>query len=487
MANRNVKLKNKSGDYLYPYTDNIPTASTSTAGKVKLDSSPTSGSSNALTSGGAYTALAGKLSTSGTAAKATADANGNNIATTYLTKTGTAAKATADADGNNIATTYLKKGDEGKGGLNLLVNQLRKAYAWTWSETLTSGAVYVIKTNSTLIGGIPCTSYDAEYAYSPYFCVNGNMYYWNDSSDTVTQQTADGDITQMGYGVVIRGGGKLYSYFSKNYVDSTTGWTKVIGNYGIKNGALAGFTNQGALSWGILDSSGVWTDVNGNYGIRDGYPYYFSRSGGAGTYNLSTLTQLSTENGWSIVSTNGSYAYFAKNNKYIVFYSNQTSPRYSGTLPKEIAKLYNNYALTITGDIYNLTTNNPTILAENVIALGTRGYLKSDGVYNYSKTKIVDGEFTDMEGVILFAGSGTTQRKTVLTVAKPEINYTAYDDNTLFNPYPITAASSTAITSNSKTYTRDISKDSVFTQTPDDLKKQTPTKWELLDMISNLE
>ena len=87
MANRNVKLKNKSGDVLYPYTDNIPTASTSTAGKVKLDSSPTSGSSNALTSGGAYTALAGKLSTSGTAAKATADASGNNIANTYATKT----------------------------------------------------------------------------------------------------------------------------------------------------------------------------------------------------------------------------------------------------------------------------------------------------------------------------------------------------------------------------------------------------------------
>ena len=87
MANRNVKLKNKSGDVLYPYTDNIPTASTSTAGKVKLDSSPTSGSNNALTSGGAYTALSGKLSTSGTAAKATADASGNNIVNTYATKT----------------------------------------------------------------------------------------------------------------------------------------------------------------------------------------------------------------------------------------------------------------------------------------------------------------------------------------------------------------------------------------------------------------
>lgn len=111
MAMRNVKLKNRSGDYLYPYTENIPTASTSMAGKVKLDSSPTSGSNNAITSGAVYTALSGKLSTTGTAAKATADASGNNIANTYLAKTGTAAKATADADGNNIANTYLKKTD----------------------------------------------------------------------------------------------------------------------------------------------------------------------------------------------------------------------------------------------------------------------------------------------------------------------------------------------------------------------------------------
>lgn len=69
MANRNVKLKNKSGDYLYPYTDNIPTASTSAAGKVKLDSSPTSGSNNAITSGAVYTALSNKANDSAVAHK----------------------------------------------------------------------------------------------------------------------------------------------------------------------------------------------------------------------------------------------------------------------------------------------------------------------------------------------------------------------------------------------------------------------------------
>lgn len=51
------------------------------------------------------------LPLTGTAAKATADANGKNIAETYLTKTGTAAKATADANGKNIASTYKTKAE----------------------------------------------------------------------------------------------------------------------------------------------------------------------------------------------------------------------------------------------------------------------------------------------------------------------------------------------------------------------------------------
>ena len=86
MANKNVKLKNLNGDYLYPYTDNIPTGSASVAGKVKVDSVPTSGSDNAISSGAVHTALAGKLGTTETAAKATADENGNNIINTYLKK-----------------------------------------------------------------------------------------------------------------------------------------------------------------------------------------------------------------------------------------------------------------------------------------------------------------------------------------------------------------------------------------------------------------
>ena len=137
MANRNVKLKNKVGDVLYPYTDNIPVATTSAAGKVKLDSSPTSGSSNAITSGAVYTALSGKLSTTGTAAKATADASGNNIANTYATQTAlTTVQNSIPADSGLVHKT----GAETIGG------------AKTLSDTVTiSGASKVLKIKNTSI------------------------------------------------------------------------------------------------------------------------------------------------------------------------------------------------------------------------------------------------------------------------------------------------------------------------------------------------
>lgn len=86
MAIKNIKLKNADGDYLYPYTENLPTASTSAKGAVQLDSIPTANSNNALTSGGAKTAFDAKLDATATAVKATADASGNVITTTYATK-----------------------------------------------------------------------------------------------------------------------------------------------------------------------------------------------------------------------------------------------------------------------------------------------------------------------------------------------------------------------------------------------------------------
>lgn len=103
MATKRIKLKNANGDYLEPYTTNVPNASTSAKGIVQLEATPTASSTKALTSGGAKTALDNKLDKTATAAKATADASGNNIVDTYATKTALSAVETTANTAKSIA------------------------------------------------------------------------------------------------------------------------------------------------------------------------------------------------------------------------------------------------------------------------------------------------------------------------------------------------------------------------------------------------
>ena len=117
MTIKNIKLKNASGDYLYPYTENLPIATTEKAGVVILDNTPTESSTNVLSSGGAKIALDEKLDVSGTALKATADAEGNEITVTYATKSElslietTANEAKRLAEGRTRASSFASYAD----------------------------------------------------------------------------------------------------------------------------------------------------------------------------------------------------------------------------------------------------------------------------------------------------------------------------------------------------------------------------------------
>lgn len=103
MATKRIKLKNATGDYLEPYTTNVPDATTSAKGIVQLEETPTANSSKALTSGGAKTALDAKLDKTDIAGKATSDASGNNIIDTYATKTALSAVETTANAAKSIA------------------------------------------------------------------------------------------------------------------------------------------------------------------------------------------------------------------------------------------------------------------------------------------------------------------------------------------------------------------------------------------------
>lgn len=481
MANKSVKLKNKRGDYLYPYTDNIPTGNASVAGKVIVDAAPTSGSANAVSSGGVYSALAGKLGTNDTAAK-----------------------ATADAEGNNIASTYLKKTEEGKGGLNLLVSQLQKAYAWTWSNTLSTGNLQTF-ISSKLSNSLACSNrYYAGYSATNVI-VDGKLYTINATTGVATQFGTDSNYTQYFYNVAIKNGG-IYYAGNINYakwIDQSGTYTKIGTGCGIKNGTFVAFGTQSntnaAVPWTVIDNGGVWTDIimsasNFAVGIRDGYLYKIVWSLQSGSYIRTGLYQISTRKDFTHFgnySTTFAYAY--KGTEFVSWNVNNLAtanpdPYKTLTLAGAISKACGQYALLTDGRLYSINSGySASLMSENVLDVGMQGYIKADGFYNTSKTLIQEGTFTELNGYGIFTGAGTVQQETYYTVASPAVNYQAFRRVDLYDPVTVTAATTTTITCNSKTYTRNTYKDSVFTQPPDDLKKQTPTKWQLIEMVQNLE
>ena len=480
MANKSVKLKNKRGDYLYPYTDNIPTGSASVAGKVKVDSTPTSGSTNAISSGAVHTALAGKLGT-----------------------TDTASRAVADADGNNIASTYLKKTDEGRGGLGLLSAQLRKAYAWTWSQTLTNGQVQLIYNNGgyKLMNAVTCNSFYK--AGGNYPVIDGKLYYLNSYSGTLTQFGTDTNYKAAFQNVAIKGNG-IYYVGNINYakwIDSGGTWTDIGYGFGIKNGSLGAFGTQSntnaAIAWGIIDSGGTWTKLvttsNGScLGVRDGFVYYATSQGSNGTMIINQLIQISNRNDYNFYSASSNMLLGIKGNQCDLYRINyvrngtETGPYKTFTYDHDIASANDQYCLLTDGSLYKADYSS-TLIDTNVLAVAYPYYLKEDGIhYISSKELIIDGAFQTMSGNILFSGAGSVQRATVYTVENPATNYVAYKKVNLQDSSTITATTSTTVTAGGTTYTRDQSKDSTFTQPPDDLKKQTPTKWQLLAMINNI-
>ena len=170
MANKRIKLKNATGDYLEPYTTNVPDATTSAKGLVQLEATPTANSTKALTSGGAKTALDNKLGKTETAAKATADASGNNIANTYATKTAlstveaTANEAKSIAEGRTRAVAYQNYQSmvsalnaatttEFKVGDNIFIQAKNVPDLWIYSAESTTSS-YIYTTDDALVAAI---------------------------------------------------------------------------------------------------------------------------------------------------------------------------------------------------------------------------------------------------------------------------------------------------------------------------------------------
>ena len=105
---------------------------------ITVDSALSSTSTNPVQNKVINTALAGKLSTTGTAAKATADASGNNIANTYATKAQlTALDSTSSGSGAVVTNVSQKDGKVSvtKGNVQIPVGSATAtSYATIWVQ-----------------------------------------------------------------------------------------------------------------------------------------------------------------------------------------------------------------------------------------------------------------------------------------------------------------------------------------------------------------
>ena len=138
-----------------------------------LDTSPTANSTNAITSGAVKSALDGKLATTGTAAKATADASGNNIVNTYAKKTDipdvsgfeTKANAITGLSVSGKTITYAK-GDGSTGTITTQDTNDNNKTAQTHSTT--NAAYPILLKNGTGTGTVTNgTIFDADATINP--------------------------------------------------------------------------------------------------------------------------------------------------------------------------------------------------------------------------------------------------------------------------------------------------------------------------------
>ena len=133
----------------------LPTASADTLGGVKVDTALSSTSTNPVQNKVVYSALSGKLSTTGTAAKATADASGNNIVNTYATKTalneGLATKQDTLVPDTNIkgsGSVTVTKGTDGV--ITVSGTDTNTTYTAGTNVTITNGVISAKDTVYTL-------------------------------------------------------------------------------------------------------------------------------------------------------------------------------------------------------------------------------------------------------------------------------------------------------------------------------------------------
>ena len=419
-----------------------------------------------------------------------------------------------------------------------LYTRLNRAYAWTHTQSTSSGGTAVILCNGQIINnlqvsgdiifptslatsGFPINTciidkkvyniYKGNFRqigtyenikeiyrfygdYSTFVDENNNIYHWAVSADTPRLEITISNVENYTSvaGAVSWGGSPLYIADGKLYNRS-------------KTQLVPSLTK---CQCGCISGSST-TNPTG-YIINDGYLYYIN-----GTSN----TLIGNSNNW-IKFLDGSYHDYYSVSYCLVMNSNKeiykvssSSSVVKGNFPvseNKIKKFYGTCFLTTDGEIYYGSFNNWKIINSSYVwsdiskFYSGYGYGISDGKLYYINCSNISSPvftqlgtetgYTKIDGcaynaalasndwmAVAYTGVATTVENTVFTTKNPLSSDDAYfNTNNFTNHSTISSVTFNTITDQYRTYTRDASKDSSFINIPGASAHETITAIDLL-------
>lgn len=402
-----------------------------------------------------------------------------------------------------------------------LYTKLNKAYAWTNTQTTSSGGTAVVLYNGDVLTSIECNDINSLGIVKPtvvdgrfdnkYILINNYLYYYNsgqliNSNINNIKKVYSGYGSGSGYGgacFFINNDNKLYrcEYYNNTFNINEEQTNIIISDiseintaYGSKilcigNGNLYSInsTAYNSLDEFLIDNSESWNKVSGGFAITNGYLYHIYDN---------NLYLCDSNNNWVDIKllTNDNYNIIAlnSNNELYKFYINDSNQDVTKTyLYNNINKFYPTHE-----KIVGIINNNELFYFDGYQTLKNNDMIWSDTSYCYDnyffaigdnklyKVEISSNDFiftqigdnssyVKLNGLyndlcVAWTGTSTSFSHTVYTTKKPIKNDKTYSNanNEIYSTISSVDNSLNTITDEYRTYERDISKDSHFTEIP---------------------
>ena len=393
-----------------------------------------------------------------------------------------------------------------------LFTKLNKAYAWTHTQSTSSGGTAVILVNdgdilttmaSNDIDKCSCAEYD-RYGGSGGYAINrviidGKIY--QNINGTLTQRGTKTNYKQISGTIAIDDEGKLWNVSAtETQLGTESKWEIISAPYSAQPGYYCGLCDGKIyLINGTETPTRLYSSIENVIKLKakGSYPngYCITDNGTLYYLNNNIATIIGSDKIWIDIlylgntSTSTNLPAYVKTSDGDVYAINQTS-----TMTKinvdNIKEAANGVCITTDGKMYkNITSNSPQDISNGITwtsmtdpvsnityAIGdnklykvntsTPTYTQIGTEENYQK---IDGLYKSTYSnnlALAWTGDAISITHTIFTTKSPQINDATYIDEDLNQYSTILSVGGTTVSDKYRTYTRDVTRDSSFTAIP---------------------